>query len=370
MPHPSEPDDLAFMRRALALARRGEGRVEPNPMVGCVIVRAGRVLGEGWHRRFGGPHAEVEALRACCESPRGATLYVTLEPCRHFGKTPPCTRALIEAGIGRVVIAHADPSGESGGGSRELRGAGMQVEFGLLEDAARELLAPFVSRVVRGRPWIILKWAQSFDGRVATRTGDSKWISDEVCRAHAHRLRGRVDAIVVGVGTVLTDDPLLTCRVGRPKRIAARIVLDSRLRTPKRAQLVRTAGEAPTWIVCGREASPVRMRALRAAGCNVLPLATDRAGRPRLDALLRHCCDSQMTNVLVEGGPAVLGAFVERALADEIQVYVAPLLIGGAEAPGAIGGRGAARVRDARAIPQGARLRPLGHGWFLRQRLA
>ena len=202
----------------MALAVRGQGAVEPNPMVGCVLVRGGRVVGEGWHKRFGGPHAEVEALRAAGRAARGATAYVSLEPCCHFGKTPPCTDALIAAGVSRVVAAMRDPFPKvRGRGRRLLEAAGIKVGMGLCEAEAMRLNAPYLKRQRTGRPWVILKWAQSVDGRIATRTGDSKWISSEDSRAQAHDLRGRVDAVIVGVGTVRADDPLLTCRHGRPR---------------------------------------------------------------------------------------------------------------------------------------------------------
>lgn len=337
---PASPLDELYMRRALRLARRGLGFVEPNPMVGCVIVRRGRILGEGWHRRFGGPHAEIEALRRCTSPPRGATAYVTLEPCCHHGKTPPCTEALIATGVRRVVAAMTDPNPRvNGRGLERLRAAGIEVEVGVASEDARALAAPFAKLVGSGRPWVILKWAQSLDGRLATRTGDTRWISDAAARLHAHRTRARMDAILVGVNTVLTDDPLLTCRGVRPRRVATRIVLDTRLRTPPRARLVRTAREAPTWIVCGRDAPSRREAALAAAGVRIHRLPASREG-VRLASLLDWLGAQQMTNVLVEGGGRILGGFVDQRLADEVQVYVAPLLIGGEKAAPALGGRG------------------------------
>ncbi|MEW6199620.1 MAG: bifunctional diaminohydroxyphosphoribosylaminopyrimidine deaminase/5-amino-6-(5-phosphoribosylamino)uracil reductase RibD [Planctomycetota bacterium] len=364
------PDDERHLRRALRRAERGRGRVEPNPVVGCVIVKRGRVIGEGFHRRYGGPHAEIEALRHCRESPRGATVYVTLEPCCHQGQTPPCTDALIAAGVGRVVAPLRDPNPlVGGGGFAVLRRAGVRVDVGPLAAEAAELNAPFFKLVRQRRPWVILKWAQSLDGKIATRTGDSKWISDAACRAHAHRVRGRMDAIVVGVGTVLTDDPLLTCRVGRPRRVATRIILDTRLRTPLRAQLVRTARRVPTWVFCGPEAPRRRVHALERAGCVVRPVRRTRRG-VSLAAVLNEVGAARMTNVLVEGGATLLGRFFDEALADECHIYVAPRLIGGADAPGPLGGRGVERVADAVALPPASRLRHLGDGYFLDARLA
>jgi diaminohydroxyphosphoribosylaminopyrimidine deaminase/5-amino-6-(5-phosphoribosylamino)uracil reductase len=381
-------------------------------MVGCVLVRNGRTIGEGWHRRFGGPHAEIDALRRCHGSPRGATAYVTLEPCCYYGKTPPCTDALLAAGIRRVVAAVRDPNPRvAGRGLRVLRAAGVAVTLGVCAEQAAALNAPFFKFIRRHRPWVILKWAQSLDGKIATHTGDSKWISDEVCRAHAHRQRGLVDAIIVGIGTVLKDDPLLTSRVRatrsgtirRPPRIATRIVLDSDLRIPPRAQLVRTAKQVPTWIFCGPSAPAARVRRLEAAGCHVtrVPLAqpadgqqrrarlwqpftpfspshSDSASRRRaglsLAAILDELGKAQMLNVLVEGGGRLLGAFMDERLADEVQVYIAPLLIGGAGAPGPLHGHGAARVARAHRLVEtsgdrAAALRRLGAGWFLRTRV-
>jgi diaminohydroxyphosphoribosylaminopyrimidine deaminase/5-amino-6-(5-phosphoribosylamino)uracil reductase len=357
------------MRRALRLAERGQGLVEPNPMVGCVLVSRGKIIGEGYHRRFGGPHAEVEALRRCRVSPRGATAYVTLEPCCYTGKTPPCTLALIGAGVGRVVAAMRDPNPPvAGRGLRQLRAEGMRVETGLLADEAAELNAPYLKLLRHKRPWVILKWAQSLDGKIATRTGDSKWISDEQCRAHVHRVRARLDAILVGGNTVLKDDPQLTARAERVRRVATRVIMDARLRTPTSAKLVRSARRTPTWIMCGPRAPRSRMKALEAAGCVVHKTRCD-GDRVSLPAVLDLLGSHGMTNVLVEGGGALLGGFVDQRLADELHVYVAPLLIGGSEAVSAIGGTGPDAVRDALRLPAGTRLRRLGEGWFARARL-
>lgn len=370
MPKPrSTPSDEAWIRHALVLAGRGRGFVEPNPMVGCVLVRGGKRIGSGYHRRFGGPHAEVEALRHCAVNPHGATAYVTLEPCCHHGKTPPCTDALIAAGIQRVVAAITDPfSSVAGGGCAALRAAGVTVEVGLCAAEAAALNAPYLKRVSTGRPWIILKWAQSLDGRIATHRGDSRWISDEHCRQHAHRVRANMDGIIVGVGTVLSDDPLLTCRFVRPRRSATRIVLDTHLRTPLRSQLVRTAAATPTWIFCGRNASPARQQQLEKFGCRVTRVALHR-GRVGVRAVLNACGQAGMTNVLVEGGSAVHGTFLDGGWADELHAYFAPLLLGGAGAPGAVGGQGVATVADAQRFASPPTWRRLGHGWLVQGRL-
>jgi diaminohydroxyphosphoribosylaminopyrimidine deaminase/5-amino-6-(5-phosphoribosylamino)uracil reductase len=324
-----------WMLRALALAANGRGYVEPNPMVGAVVVRDRQIVGEGAHQRYGGPHAEIHALTAAGETARGATMYVTLEPCCHYGKTPPCTDAILKAGIARVVVALLDPfPAVSGKGLEQLRAAGVAVDVGLCEAEARWLNAPYLTLITQGRPYVIAKWAMSLDGKLATRTGDSKWISGEESRRRVHELRGRVDAIVVGIGTVLADDPLLTARPAGP-RVATRVVLDGRGRLPVQCQLARTAGEAPLLVATGGATAP-------AGGTVVLPLEN---GRVSVAALLAELGRRRLTNVLVEGGAEVLGSFVDANLVDEFQVYVAPRVIGG---PGsAVAGVGAAKVAEA-----------------------
>jgi diaminohydroxyphosphoribosylaminopyrimidine deaminase/5-amino-6-(5-phosphoribosylamino)uracil reductase len=362
------PQDVAFMRRALKLAERGRGFVEPNPMVGCVIVRDGRIVGEGLHRRFGGPHAEVEALRRAGSRARDATVYVNLEPCCHFGKTPPCTNALRAARVRRLVAATRDPNPVvRSRGIAALRSAGMEVRVGLLRDEAMSLNAPFFKLATQRRPWVIAKWAQSLDGKIATRTGDSKWISDQTARAHAHRVRGRMDAIIVGIGTVLSDDPMLTCRAVRPRRVAARIVLDARLRIPLSATLVRTARRIPTWVLTTAAAPSRGRRALLAAGCVVEDIAST-GGKLRLTAVLNLLGKHDMANVLVEGGGQLLGSFADQGLIDEIHAYIAPKLVGGADAIGALCGRGVARVADAARL-NSMSCRSLGDGLLVTARL-
>lgn len=331
------------MRRALALAVRGLGGVEPNPPVGAVLVDDElRLLGEGWHERFGGPHAEIGALVQAGEKARGATMYVTLEPCCHFGKTPPCIEALIRAGVRRVVAAMSDPAPHvAGEGFTRLREAGVAVEVGLLEGEAGRLAAPFVKLMLRGTPYVHAKWAMSLDGRIAARSGDSKWISSEESRRLAHELRGRMDAIVVGIGTVLADDPLLTARPAGP-RVAARVVVDSSARLPPGSQLVATAGSAPV-IAAVLQAAPVdRCAVLAEQGVEVLRLPAARGGDRGVDLreLLAALGRRQMTNVLVEGGGRVLGACFDAGLVDEYHVFIAPKLIGGAQSPGPLQGTG------------------------------
>jgi diaminohydroxyphosphoribosylaminopyrimidine deaminase/5-amino-6-(5-phosphoribosylamino)uracil reductase len=343
--------DEHWMRRALELAERGRGHVEPNPLVGAVVVRGDELVGEGWHRRYGEPHAEVNALAAAGEAARGTTLYVTLEPCCHHGKTPPCTDAVLRAGIGRVVAAMLDPFPQvAGGGTALLRAAGVAVEVGLAEAEARRLNAPYLKLLATGRPYIHAKWAMTLDGKIATRTGDSKWISNEASRRHVHALRGRMDAIVVGIGTVLADDPLLTARPPGP-RTPARVVLDSRGRLPAASRLVATAREIPVLVVTTDRLERERGEAIRALGCEWLGLPEEQ-GRPAVPALLDEFGRRRMTNVLVEGGAEVLGSFLDAGAVDEVHVFIAPRLVGGAAAKTPVGGRGVERIAEALGLAQ------------------
>jgi diaminohydroxyphosphoribosylaminopyrimidine deaminase/5-amino-6-(5-phosphoribosylamino)uracil reductase len=338
--------DATWMARALELAERGRGAVEPNPLVGAVVVRDGRLVGEGWHRRYGEAHAEVHALAAAGEAARGATLFVTLEPCCHHGKTPPCTDAVLRAGVRRVVAAMADPFPRvAGKGADILRAAGVEVELGVGEVEARRLNAPYLKLLATGRPYVIAKWAMTLDGKIATRTGDSQWVSNETSRRRVHELRGRVDAVAAGVGTALADDPLLTARPPGP-RTATRIVLDSRGRLPATARLVQTAREAPVLIATTAAIPAATAAGLEGHGCEVLRLPA-KDGRPDVQALLVELGQRRMTNLLVEGGGGVLGSFLEAGAIDEVQVYLAPKLVGGTGAPSPVGGAGAARMADA-----------------------
>ena len=346
--------DSAWMLRAIELARHGQGDVEPNPLVGCTIVREGQVVGEGWHRRFGGPHAEIEALSAAKDQAKGAALYVTLEPCCHHGKTPPCTDAVIAAGVTRVVAAMRDPFPQvAGGGLKQLAAAGIDVELGLHETEARALNAAYLKLLATGRPWVIAKWAMTLDGKIATRSGYSQWISNEASREIVHELRGRVDAILVGRRTAQLDDPSLTARSGGgpPKRVATRIVFDTQARLASTSQLVRTARQTPTLIATGPDAPEKEMRRLAAAGCEVLPfLATSRA--ERLEQLLDELGRRRMTNLLVEGGSELLGALSDARQIDEVHAFVAPKLFGGEKARSPIGGAGVDQVSEALILDQ------------------
>lgn len=344
--------DEPLMRRALELAERGRGHVEPNPLVGAVLARDGRIVGEGWHAKFGAAHAEVNALAAAGPAARGATLFVTLEPCCHQGKTPPCTDALIQAGVSRVVAALTDPfPNVAGRGAAQLRGAGIPVEFGSCETDARRQNAPYLKLLATGRPYVHAKWAMTLDGKIATRTGDSKWISNETARRAVHELRGRMDGILIGIGTALIDDPLLTARPPGP-RIANRIVLDSKARLPLTAQLVRTAAAVPTIVAISPSAPAENIEALRQAGCDVLLPSPDHEAAPRLLALLDELGKRRWTNLLVEGGSDVLGRFLDAKAIDEVHVFVAPRLVGGGQGKTPVAGRGVESLAEAWNLSQ------------------
>ncbi len=331
--------DQTHMHRALKLAKRGEGHVEPNPMVGCVIADGEQVIGEGWHQQFGGPHAEIVAIQAAGERLSGATLYVTLEPCCHHGKTLPCTDQIIAVGISRVVVALEDPYHEvHGQGITQLQKSGLEVEIGLLSEEANVLMAPYAKMICAGRPWIIAKWAMTLDGRIASCTGSSQWISSESSRAVAHVLRGRMDAILVGRHTVDWDDPLLTARPPGP-RTATRIVVDSNASLSLDSQLVRTSSVAPVCVAVSQTAPDDRCRQLEAAGCEII--CCDAASHAkRLLQLLDELGRRRMSNLLVEGGGELLGTLFDQNHIDEIHVFVAPKLIGGAAARSPISGAG------------------------------
>lgn len=331
-------DDLRQMARALQLARRGRYTTQPNPRVGCVLLRDGVVVGEGWHERAGTPHAEVHALRAAGERARGATAYVTLEPCSHHGRTPPCADALIAAGVARVVVAMADPNPlVAGQGLAKLRAAGITVEVGVLEAEAQALNEGFVRRMTTGRPLVRLKLAQSLDGRTAMRSGESQWITGPAARRDVQRLRAQSGAVITGVETVLADDPALNLRVADwidwPEGLVPvqplRVVVDSRLRTPATARLFRTDGPVVIATVAESvDAQPDAVAALRAAGAEVWALPADAAGRVDLVALLERLGQAQVNEALVETGPTLAGAFVAQGLVDELVLYQAPTLLG------------------------------------------
>jgi diaminohydroxyphosphoribosylaminopyrimidine deaminase / 5-amino-6-(5-phosphoribosylamino)uracil reductase len=325
--------DATHMRAALALARRGLGSVWPNPSVGCVIVREGRVVGRGRTASGGRPHAETVALAVAGAAARGATAYVTLEPCSHHGQTPPCADALVAAGVARVVVATTDPDPRvNGRGLRRLREAGIAVEVGVLAEEAEEINAGFFSRVRFGRPMVTLKLASTLDGRIATRTGESRWISGEPARRAAHALRGRHDAILVGVGTVLTDDPDLTCRItGFRDSPLVRVVADSHLRTRLTTRLVASARLTPLWLLARPDADPGRRRALTQAGAVVIDVPPTAAGAGLgvdLGLGFRALAERGITRLLVEGGGQIAAAVLRADLADRLAWFHAPAVMG------------------------------------------
>ena len=339
------------MERAVELAARGLGRTSPNPPVGAVVVRDGRIVGEGYHAAAGEPHAEVVALQAAGEAARGATLSVTLEPCCHHGRTPPCTDAILAAGVSAVRYAMPDPDPRvAGRGHQLLEAAGVRVECVVVE-SARDVARGFLTRLRTGRPWVTVKVAMSLDGKIATPSGDSRWISGPASRLRAHALRDRADAVVVGIGTALTDNPLLTVRPAPADgRQPLRVILDSALRLPPGGALAATGHEVPTLVayVLDRLAAdpdgPRRKTALRNLALELLALPADARGKVNLAALLQSLGGQGLNEVVVEGGAEVIAALLAAGLVDELLVCVAPLVIGGRDAPGPVGGSGIDRL--------------------------
>lgn len=339
-------DDRAYMERALRLAERGRGLVSPNPLVGAVVVREGRVLGDGWHRGPGAPHAEIDALQAAGDLARGATLYTTLEPCDHFGRTGPCTSAILEAGVARVVSAMTDPNPiVDGRGHARLAAEGVGVSTGMLDGEARRLNEAYAKHIRTGLPFVTWKAAASLDGKVAARDRSSRWITGEAARRDVHRLRGSADAILVGAGTALLDDPSLTVRdpdyTGRPP---LRVLVDARGRVPTTGDLFDDA--APT-LVATTDAAPRDAReAWRSAGAEVVTFEAVGELVP-FDALMRHLGKRDVQSVLLEGGPTLAWSAVEDGAVDKVVIYLAPALIGGEDAPSILGGRGFAPIPNA-----------------------
>ncbi|HBG06711.1 MAG: riboflavin biosynthesis protein RibD [Geobacteraceae bacterium GWC2_58_44] len=335
---------LKMMRQALALARRGEGKTSPNPAVGCVIVRDGSVVGRGWHKKAGTPHAEVHALNEAGELAAGADVYVTLEPCAHFGKTPPCAEALIAARVARVYVAMVDPNPlVAGAGIEMLREAGIEVEAGLLEEPCRELNRPFIKWIQTGLPYVVLKSALTLDGMSATASGDSRWVTSDRARREVHRLRGKLDAIMVGVGTVLKDDPLLTCRLPGGKD-PLRVVVDSTLRIPLHAALFSVRSAAGT-IVATCCQDPSRIDAVSSRGARVLS-CRESAGRVDLADLFRRLGELGVQSILLEGGSHLAGAALRAGLIDSCMIFVAPKFVGGA-GTALFAGEGVSLMKDA-----------------------
>ncbi|MEK7447946.1 MAG: bifunctional diaminohydroxyphosphoribosylaminopyrimidine deaminase/5-amino-6-(5-phosphoribosylamino)uracil reductase RibD [Planctomycetota bacterium] len=355
-----------YMQRALELAVKGEGRVEPNPVVGAVVVKDNRVLGEGYHEYFGGPHAEINALNACREPTDGATLYITLEPCAHFGKTPPCVDAVIQAGIKNVVIATRDPNPITDNrGVNKLKEAGLTVVERILQSKARQINAPFFKLHREGLPYIIAKWAMSADGKIATRTGDSKWISSEASRNWLARLREKVGAVMVGIETVLKDDPQLLVKnipdatgssalggftasgsASLTARNPRRIILDTYARLPLDSQIIKTLDQAETYVAVGPSAPQEKVKQLWESHCHVLEIE-EIGGRLNFIKLARKIAESGINKIMIEGGGEVLASAFETGLVDEVIIFLAPKIIGGRDAKTPVEGAGIELVKDA-----------------------
>lgn len=328
--------DERYMRIALGLAARGLGNTWPNPAVGCVIVKDGRIVGRGWTQVGGRPHAETMALQQAGEAARGATAYVTLEPCAHHGKTPPCAEALATAGIARCVAALEDPDSRvAGKGLALLRDAGVEVAEGCLRNAAAELNTGFLLSRERNRPLVTLKLAVSLDGRIGTHSGDSKWITSPVARMRAHLLRAQHDAVMVGSNTALQDDPDLTCRLpGLPKRPAVRIILDGRLRLSLTSKVVATAKQTPTWVITREDVDPARRQAFEDCGVEMIAVEPDEAGFPALAPAFAVLAERGLTRILVEGGGKLAASLIRADLVDRMIWFRAPSVIGGDGLPG------------------------------------
>ena len=364
--------DIEYMQRAMTLAENGRGFVNPNPLVGAVIVMDGRVIGEGWHRKYGCLHAEREALAACTEDPAGSTMYVTLEPCCHYGKQPPCTEAIIAAGISRVVVGLPDPNPlVAGKGIAILKEHGIDVECGLLEADLKYQNRVFLKYITTRRPWVTMKWAMTLDGKIAARTGDSRWVSSEESRRYAHQLRAWNMAIMAGIGTVRVDDPLLNCRIDG-MRSPVRVIADSYASVSLSSQVVRTAHQYRTVVAYSGTPDPSRLAALADAGVETVKVAgdglkdngpkgdgleqdymrreTDDIRKVDIDALLSCLGKMGMDSVLVEGGAELDWSIVEAGLVDEVYCFIAPKVIGGGTAKGPVGGAGFPKMADAFAL--------------------
>jgi diaminohydroxyphosphoribosylaminopyrimidine deaminase/5-amino-6-(5-phosphoribosylamino)uracil reductase len=352
----STVDPQALMQLALQQARHGEGWVEPNPMVGAVVAsRDGQVISIGYHQRFGEAHAEINAIQAAGVATVGADLYVTLEPCSHFGKTPPCADAVIAAGFRRVFVGCQDPALHvSGRGIQRLRDAGLQVTVGVCESEARRLIAPFEMLMLQRRPWVHAKWAMTLDGRIASRSGHSKWISSEASRTLVHQMRGRMDAIITGAGTVRSDDPLLTVRPAGA-RIPLRVVIDAAGKSLHAdANLVKSLSDGPILICVADDIGTEEFRRLESLGIEPFRCPMSEPGRIDLSAVVAELGRRGCTNVLTEAGPGILGSLFDSSLIDEVHIFIAPRLVGGTLARAAVGGQGLASIPE---IPNVVRIR-------------
>lgn len=328
-----------FMRRALELAKKGEGWVSPNPMVGAVIVKDGQIIGEGWHERYGEFHAERNALAHCCQSPQGAVMYVTLEPCCHYGKQPPCTEAILEAGIRKVVVGAGDPNPlVSGKGLEILRRHGVEVQEHVLEKECREMNQVFFHYIRTGKPYVVMKYAMTMDGKIAAFTGASKWITGEQARAHVQSLRHKYRGIMVGVGTVLADDPLLTCHM-EGGRNPVRIICDTHLSTPLDSRILDTAKEADTILAVGENVEKERQIPYEEKGCTLLKIP-EKEGEIDLSLLMKELGNRKIDSLLLEGGGQLNWSALQSGIVEKVMTYIAPKLLGGREAKSPVGGQG------------------------------
>lgn len=340
----SEELDRKYMARALQLALRGAGHTRPNPMVGAVLVKDGRIIGEGWHKQYGGPHAEVNAFASATEDPEGATLYVSLEPCSHYGKTPPCADLIIRKKVARVVAALEDPNPlVSGRGFRKLRANGIWVTVGVLAEEARHINDVFLTYVTRKRPFVLYKAAMSLDGKIACHTGESQWISSEKSREEVQRLRGILSGIMVGAGTVIADNPRLTCRMEEYEN-PARIIVDGKLRVPVESRIFHEPGR--NIILTTSEASPEKKKALEKLGVEMIEADSEEPGKVDLKSAMLALGIKGIDGILLEGGPTLAASALEAGIIDAVRFYIAQKIIGGREAPSPFAGTGAAHMNE------------------------
>lgn len=347
MEEPELSFEEAMMAKALALAQKGDGRTSPNPMVGCVIVKDGRIISEGYHEHVGGYHAERNALLHCAEDPAGADLFVTLEPCCHTGRTPPCTDIIIEKKIARVFVGAMDVNPKvAGKGVKQLREAGIEVITGILENQCRKCNEVFEYYMTTHLPFVDAKYAMTLDGKIATVSGDSQWVSGEASRRAVHRLRRHYKGIMCGIGTVLSDDPMLNCRTAGGVD-PVRIVCDTHLRLPKDTVIVQTAKDIPTWVIAAPEVSPDKKGILEDCGVQVITCGLDEKGRIDLRQALTILAEREIDGILLEGGSTLMGAAFKAHLVNKVHAFIAPKVIGGSGAPSPVGGTGVEKMRQA-----------------------
>jgi diaminohydroxyphosphoribosylaminopyrimidine deaminase/5-amino-6-(5-phosphoribosylamino)uracil reductase len=340
--------DMEYMQRAIELATQARGRTSPNPMVGAVIVKDGKIIGEGYHKKAGTPHAEIHALAAAGNEARGATLYVSLEPCCHHGRTPPCTEAIINSGIKRVVIAALDPNPKvAGGGLQRLKKAGIDAEFGLMQEAAMELNAVFFKYIQRALPYVALKTAMTLDGKIAAGSGDSRWITGPEARQHVHQLRNIYDAIMVGIGTVLADNPRLNTRLQEGQgRDPVRVIIDNQLDLPVNSIIAQSSREQPSLVFCGKEIDEHKASELSRLGVEIIKTDLENGLVP-LQEVLAILAQREISSILVEGGAELNASLIEQGLVDKFYWFIAPKIIGGREAKSPVGGSGYQFMREA-----------------------